>query len=77
MQGVEDIVVRTFTTKPETVFGVSFLAVGLDHELLQQPSLLDESVKEKLRTLSFSKWEDFSKKGHFVLLASLQHECME
>ena len=61
---MEDVV-RTFTTKPETVFGVSFLAVGLDHELLQQTSLFDKSVMEKIKTLS-SKWKDFSEKGHLL-----------
>ena len=36
--------IRVFTTKADTLFGVSFLALSLDHELLQRREVFTESV---------------------------------
>ncbi len=37
------------------MYGVSFLAVSLDHELVQQTALLDKSVKEELDVIKSRK----------------------
>lgn len=42
--------IRTFTTQPDTVYGVSFVAISLDHELLAKATL-NSSVVQQLGEL--------------------------
>ena len=42
-QGISAII-RVFTTQAETIFGVSFLALSPDHELLQRKEFFTESA---------------------------------
>ena len=51
-QGIEGIPpLRTFTTRPDTAYGVSFIAVSMDHDLLSRKDLLDTTVAQQLDTL--------------------------
>ena len=51
-QGIEGILpLRTFTTRPDTAYGVSFIAVSMDHDLLSRKDLLDTTVAQQLDTL--------------------------
>ena len=50
-QGIEGIPpLRTFTTRPDTAYGVSFIAVSMDHDLLSHKDLLDKTVAQQLDT---------------------------
>ena len=50
-RGIEGIPpLRTFTTRPDTAYGVSFIAVSMDHDLLSHKDLLDTTVAQQLDT---------------------------
>lgn len=38
--------IAAYTTRAETVFGVSFVAVALDHDVLQSPRVPEETLQE-------------------------------
>lgn len=44
MQVESSINIRVFTTKAEELFGVSFLAISPEHELLQRKELFTDSA---------------------------------
>ena len=50
-QGIEGIPpLRIFTTRPDTAYGVSFITVSMDHDLLSRKDLLDKTVAQQLDT---------------------------
>lgn len=51
LQESDGLSIRAFTTQPDTVYGVSFLAVSLDHEILKEASLLDSHISQQLKDL--------------------------
>ena len=72
-QGIKGIPpLRTFTTHPDTAYGVSFIAVSMDHDLLSHKDLLDITVAQQLDTfrqnsISSSRKRE-EKKGKSYLL---------
>lgn len=40
-----------FTTQPETVYGVTFIAVGVDHDICRKLSSQDEQTRQELQSI--------------------------
>jgi leucyl-tRNA synthetase len=58
--------IRVFTTQPDTVYGVTFLAVSSDHEILRGSTVLDKSQQlEELRSISNAS--DGVKQGEYAV----------
>ncbi|MHA2611621.1 MAG: leucine--tRNA ligase [bacterium JZ-2024 1] len=58
---------RVFTTRPDTIFGATFLAISPDHPLLEQWQL-EEKVKEQVQSLRRKKFysKEIGKEGVFT-----------
>lgn len=62
------------------MYGVSFLAVSLDHELLQRTSLFKEHViqqLDKLRSSLLPSWRTNDESGTYELLVNVYLEVMQ
>ncbi|MCW1908304.1 MAG: class I tRNA ligase family protein [Candidatus Saccharibacteria bacterium] len=66
-----DQVLKVFTTRPDTLFGVTFMVVAPEHELLQsavpteQKQAVDEYVKSALKKSEVERQENKEKTGVF------------
>ena len=76
-QGIEGIPpLRTFTICPDTAYGVSFIAVRMDHDFLSRKDLLDTTVAQQLDTFrqnsvsSSRKREEKKGKSYLHMLIS-------
>ena len=45
---------RVFTTRPETVFGVSFVAISVEHDICRKLSSQDDELKQKVDAISLA-----------------------
>ena len=64
--------IKVFTTRPDTIFGVTFLAIAPEHELLEKLSTdltrekLEEYKKESLKKSEIERQENKEKTGIFT-----------